>query len=89
MRLFITGCFICVSLSCREVQPFESVQTIGGYQLDGEVTTSIGVPVEGVDVRLYFNYQYISDAPGDTQTVYVRDAPNRSMLPSTTVTLAS
>jgi hypothetical protein len=77
VRPFIAGCCIFVGLSCREIQPFGgSVTPIRGYQLDGEVTTSTGVPVEGVDVRLYFNYQYVSDTPVDTQTVYVRD-PSR------------
>ena len=73
MRLSIAVCCIFVSLSCREVRPFENVLQIHGYQLDGEVTTSTGVAVEGVDVRLYFNYQYVSDTPVDTQTVYVSD----------------
>jgi len=74
VRLFIAGCCIFVSFSCREFQPFERAQPISGFQLDGEVTTVTGVPVEGVDVRLYYNYQYVSDTPVDTQTVYVSDA---------------
>jgi len=68
---------LCALLfSCRDIQPFQSTSSIQGYQLDGTVTSPNGIPLDSVIVRLYYNYDVVSDAPIDTQQVIVTD-PNK------------
>jgi hypothetical protein len=38
------------------------------------VTSANGIPLGGVDVRLYYAYEYFSSTPVDTQQVIVRDS---------------
>jgi hypothetical protein len=63
-----------VTLSCREIQPVLPPVTVHGYQINGTVSTSNGIPLDSVDVRLYYRYQLFSTSPIDTQTVYVADS---------------
>ncbi len=71
MRLGLAGILLVVCGSCREIQQFSPASEVQGYQLDGSVTTSNGVAVDGVDVRLYYSYNYVSDTPTDTTLVVV------------------
>lgn len=73
MRWCTIGMFAVLLSSCREIQPLDSRSAIQGYQLEGTVTSSNGIPVDGVDVRLYYSYQYISATRVDTQIVRVTD----------------
>lgn len=65
---------VCIGVfsSCRDIQPpFSSVQSITGYQLSGRVTTANGIPLDSVQVILYYNYDYVGSSPMDTQQVIV------------------
>ena len=61
-------------ISCREIQPFQPVSAIQGYRLDGIVTSANGIPLAGVQLILYYNYDYYSTTPVDTQKVIVGPA---------------
>lgn len=61
----------CVSLHCRDIHPFEPPSSIAGYFLEGTVTSSNGVPISDVDVKLYYTYKRVGSTPIDTQRVYV------------------
>jgi hypothetical protein len=63
-----------VALSCREIQPLDVDSVIDGYQLDGTVTTVNGVPIDGVEVRVWYYYGYVGSTPIDTQKVVVTDS---------------
>ena len=68
---------LCALLfSCRDIQPFQTTSSIQGYQLDGTVTSPNGIPLDSVVVRLFYNYDVVSDTPIDTQKVIVTD-PNK------------
>ena len=71
MRLVLAGILVVVCGSCREIQPFATTSEVQGYQLEGSVITSNGVAVDGVDVRLYYSYKFVSDFPTDTTRVVV------------------
>lgn len=60
-------------MACREIQPPDFELPIQGYALDGTVTTTNGVPVEGVEVKLYYDKALVSVDPTDTQQVIVTD----------------
>lgn len=74
MRVEYIGVFCLVLLSCRDIQPVESDTIISGYQLNGVVTTANGVPVEDVEVRLYYNYTLVRTTPIDSVPVVVTDS---------------
>jgi hypothetical protein len=65
---------IVLALGCREIQPLDVSTVIEGYELDGTVTTVNGVPIEGVSIRLWYDYRYVGDSPADTVTVVVTDS---------------
>lgn len=73
MRLRYIGICCVIFFSCREIQPFNPPAVISGYQITGTVTTSNGIALDSVDIRLYFNYAHYDDSPIDTQRVYVTD----------------
>lgn len=75
MRLTLIG--ICViALSCREIQPVETVRSIHGYELDGTVLAPDGSTVDSATVRLYFELDPVGSTPIDTQSVRVT-GPNQ------------
>lgn len=41
-------------LSCREIEPFSPPTVFSGYQLEGNVTTANGFPLQGVEIRLFY-----------------------------------
>jgi hypothetical protein len=72
---FLPAATICLLFfSCREIQPFQPVTTIQGYRLDGIVTSANGIPLGDVQLILYYNYDYYSTTPVDTQKVIVQTA---------------
>lgn len=61
--------------SCREIEPVSPQVPFSGYQIEGIVTTSNGFPLEGVEIRLF--YQYGNQFPAqDTGCVFVPDSVN-------------
>jgi hypothetical protein len=68
-------CILCAVLpSCRDIQPFQSSIPAQGYQLNGTVTSSNGIPLDSVGVRLYYESDPVGYDPIDTQQVIVRDS---------------
>jgi hypothetical protein len=66
---------LCVaSFSCREIEPFYGSQNIQGYQVDGILTTSNGIPIEGARVELYYYYRYNSEQSVDSVQAVVTDS---------------
>jgi len=63
-----------VFLSCREIQPFDQFIPIQGYQLNGTVTTPNGIPLDSVEVRLWYTYRLYQTTPLDTVQVVVTDS---------------
>jgi hypothetical protein len=80
-RFFLVVAVIGCAFSCRDIQPFQPLKLIQGYELNGLVVSSGGLPVDNVDVRLYYNYDIVGTTPIDTQKVIVTD-------PSTIVDIA-
>ena len=64
------------ALSCREIQPFEAPLSVPGYEFNGTVTTANGVPLDSVEVRLFYKTALVRETPIDTQGVVVTD-PSR------------
>lgn len=60
--------------SCRDFQPFEASIPITGYQLDGTVTTPNGIPLDSVQVILWYTYSLYRTTPLDTIQVVVTDS---------------
>ncbi len=60
--------------SCREILPVQTTSSAVGYQFDGIVTTASGLAFPGVQVRLYYEYQLVSETQTDTIPVIVRDS---------------
>jgi hypothetical protein len=60
--------------SCREIQPVEQVpEVVSGYLVSGSVTTESGVPLDSVEVRLWYNFDPSDLGPIDTAHVVVTD----------------
>jgi hypothetical protein len=74
VRFFLFGLVCLISLTCREVEPFSNPTAINGYQIDGRVTTENGIPIDSVEVRLYYYFDYVSNKPLDTITIVVTDS---------------
>lgn len=69
-----TAGMLCLIInSCREIEPSQSVQNIIGYQLNGIVMTSNGIPLDSVIVRLFYRYDYVRSTPLDTVQIYITD----------------
>ncbi|MDI6766529.1 MAG: hypothetical protein QME52_06875 [Bacteroidota bacterium] len=47
------------------------MQNIVGYQLNGIVMTSNGIPLDSVMVRLFYRYDYVRSTPLDTVQIYL------------------
>lgn len=64
---------ITVALSsCREIEPVAPGGTFSGYQLNGIVTNSSGIPLEGIEFRMF--YEYVNGfSARDTGRVLVAD----------------
>jgi hypothetical protein len=69
-------CILCCILlcSCRDIQPYDRFIPIQGYQLNGTVTTPNGIPLDSVEVRLWYNYGLYRTTPLDTIQVVVTDS---------------
>lgn len=63
----VSGC----AFACRDIQPFQPLKLVNGYELHGIVLTAGGLPVNNVDVWLYYNYDLVSTTPIDTQRMIV------------------
>ena len=58
--------------SCREIEPVSPGEMFSGYQLNGIVTNSSGIPLEGIEFRMF--YEYVNGfSPRDTGRVLVSD----------------
>ncbi len=61
-------------LSCREIQTYEPTpDTIAGYSLSGTVRSINGIPLDSVNIRLWYNYVPANTPPVDTHRVVVTD----------------
>ncbi len=70
---FLSAATVCLLfVSCREIQPYQPVTTIQGFQLDGIVTSSNGIPLRNVQIILLYYYDYYSTTPVDTEKVIVQ-----------------
>ncbi len=74
MRALAAAVLSLLALSCRDIQPVSQFVSTQGYRLDGIVTSANGIPLSGVEVRLYYNYDFYGSNPIDTQRVIVRDS---------------
>jgi hypothetical protein len=64
---------LCLLLfSCRDVHPVQVSQPIQGYRLEGTVSSLNGVALSGVNIRLFYNYDYVGSQPVDTQIVQIK-----------------
>jgi hypothetical protein len=60
--------------SCREIQGVDPVpEEITGYLVSGSVTTESGVPLDSVEVRIWYNFEPSDLGPIDTAHVVVTD----------------
>jgi hypothetical protein len=60
-------------VSCREILPVEQEEITDGYLIKGNVTNQSGTPLENVDVILYYETNWYSDSPSDTNIAVVTD----------------
>lgn len=74
MRPAILGILCLIFGSCREILPVQVTASINGYELDGILTSASGLPVQGAEVRLFYDYNLVSQTPTDTIPVIVRDS---------------
>ena len=58
----------------RDILPLESSSTIAGYQVKGIVTGQDGLPINAVNVRVYYYYGLLQNTPIDTLPVLVTDS---------------
>ncbi|MBI3364831.1 MAG: hypothetical protein HY033_07985 [Ignavibacteriae bacterium] len=65
-----------LAFSCRDILPLQPSNSTRGFQLNGTVTTPNGIPLDSVDVRVFYNYDLVQTTPIDTQQVLVKD-PSR------------
>jgi len=68
--VFISLVFL---LSCREILPVEPEEITDGYLIKGTITNQSGTPLENVDVKLFYETNWFSNAPSDTNTAVVTD----------------
>ncbi len=74
VRLLVAFALSLFALSCRDIQPVSQIVSTKGYELVGTVTSANGIPLGGVDVLLFYNYDFYGSTPIDTQKVVVRDS---------------
>ncbi len=73
MRALLFACCLA-ALSCREIQPVNVVpEAADGYELRGTVTTTGGIALDSVEVRLWYNFDTAGVPPVDTTHVVVTD----------------
>jgi hypothetical protein len=60
-------------VSCREILPVEQEEITDGYLIKGNVTNQSGTPLENVDVKLFYETNWYSDSPSDTNIAVVTD----------------
>lgn len=74
MRILLAGALSLLFCSCREITPFEPpVTLVPGYVLSGTVTTGNGIPIDSVDVIVWYNFVATGSPSGDTSTVFLVD----------------
>jgi hypothetical protein len=61
-------------LSCREIEPFDRTFPVDGYELEGVVTTPNGIPLDSVEVQLYYTYRLVQNTPLDTVEFSIPDS---------------
>jgi hypothetical protein len=74
VRFGVIGLLCMITLSCREIQPSDVPYTVQGYQINGTVLNANSIPLEGVDVILYYNFALAQTTPLDAQQVIVTDS---------------
>lgn len=74
MRPLLLLACCCAALSCREIQPVAPQPVvISGYLLQGTVTSANGVPIDSVQVRLWYNFDLADVGPIDTARPVLTD----------------
>ncbi len=74
MRIALLCLSLSLLVSCRDIQPFENVSPVQGYQLNGTITSQNGIPIDSANVRVYYEYDLVGYDPIDTQQVIVTDS---------------
>ncbi|MBI5216111.1 MAG: hypothetical protein HY960_10205 [Ignavibacteriae bacterium] len=77
MRIVWLGILCVVLLSCREYHSFNAPVPILGYQINGKVTSTNGVALDNVSVKVFYTYVRTSTFPVDTANYYVTDTTKR------------
>ncbi|MBI5022474.1 MAG: hypothetical protein HZB59_13650 [Ignavibacteriales bacterium] len=68
--------FILLSLflvSCREIESPADLGSINGYEVRGRVSTANGIPIDSVQVSLYYYYDYVGNKQLDTVEIIITD----------------
>ncbi|MBA4311558.1 MAG: hypothetical protein C0417_02900 [Chlorobiaceae bacterium] len=73
MRSFILISISLLVFSCRDIESPSELGNINGYEVRGKVATTNGIPIESVQVSLYYYYEYISDKQLDTVEIIITD----------------
>lgn len=74
VRFAFLGIFCVICFSCREIQPLSTILSLTGYELKGRVTNQNGLPIDGVEVFVYYNTEIAGTTPMDTVQVIVTDS---------------
>jgi hypothetical protein len=74
VRLFLFGILCATILSCREYHSFNAPVSVEGYQINGKVTSTNGVALDEVTVRVYYNLTKTRTTPLDTINYLVADS---------------
>jgi hypothetical protein len=73
--------FLGTVLGCERELPFQSYQgkPIVGYQIEGYVTDHLGVPLKGIKVALWYDYEFVDTVRAPSTDFFVDDS-TRSVL---------
>jgi hypothetical protein len=68
--------FISLTLlvfSCRDIESPSELGNINGYEVRGRVATKNGIPIDSVQVSLFYYYDYIGNQQLDTVEIIITD----------------
>ena len=63
-----------LTITCREIEPYNQSSSLKGYQFSGTLTDSTGYVLRDAVVSLYYYYDSVATTPTDTQQVIVTDS---------------
>lgn len=76
MRVFPLCLMFITLLGCERELPYvaPAEKPISGYQLEGYVTDRLGIPLKGVRVGLWYDYEFVDATRPPAPTFYVDDS---------------